>query len=420
MSIAVYWDFENIHASLGSLKFGATWYKDNRYSIQDKIVDIGSIADMISSLGKIDIHKAYGDWTNFGKYSGDFLDYSIDLIQLFPRGMHSKNGADIRLVIDVLDDINTYGQIDQVVLISGDSDFISLAQKLKQKGKKILGIGVRETTNKYWIKACNEFKYYSTICPENSLVAELERSDIGSGKALLIEALEKLQNLKGKDEFVLPQIKDMLKSIDPAFDERNYGISSFSKFIMEYDDIVEYVKNDSGSMGRIKAGLATPAEENASCAEEEKEDDEYVKILKRQQYKMMDRTKFTQIVREIVAQFAANGSFENFELLKGRVMLELHRENPSITDSEYSRAKQILYKNFIFRFNNDNNKIALYKEDATYEDVIDLLNRNVTKRIMDNLQSRPDEGKLAEILYVNNCSRQIAMDYINRYINNNA
>jgi len=161
-NVAVYWDFENIHASLCARLNGPSWYKDNVFTKQPHLVDINSIMQYVAELGNVNINRAYANWSFLHTYSFDLQNYSVDLIQLFPRGRHGKNGADIRLSIEILEDLAINSHIDIVVFIGGDSDYIAVAQKVRQKGKIIIGIGVQESTNQYWVKSCNELKYYSS------------------------------------------------------------------------------------------------------------------------------------------------------------------------------------------------------------------------------------------------------------------
>lgn len=173
-NVAVYWDFENIHASLCSRAKGPLWYRENIFSKQPHLVDVNSIMQYIAELGNVNINRAYANWSFLHAYSDDLQNYAIDLIQLFPRGRFGKNGADIRMSIDIIEDIAINPHIDTVVLIGGDSDYISVAQKVRQKGLTIIGIGVQETTNQYWVKSCNEFKYYSSLLVKSSRIANLE------------------------------------------------------------------------------------------------------------------------------------------------------------------------------------------------------------------------------------------------------
>ena len=146
--LAVYWDFENIHGiPYAILSSGIIGTIKNRTSEQPQVIAIDSIMEFIAALGLVNINKAYADWSSFYKYSPSLQEFSIDLVQLFPRGRHGKNGSDIRMSIDVIEDLSLHQHLDTIVVIGGDSDYIAIAQKVRQRGKTIIGIGVKETTN---------------------------------------------------------------------------------------------------------------------------------------------------------------------------------------------------------------------------------------------------------------------------------
>lgn len=132
--IAVYWDFENLHLSLAN-RNPTNGKIQPSYTTQEKLLDVAVVMDYVVSLGDIVIYRAYNNWQYFGAYRNDLLTYAIDLIQLYPKGLHAKSGADIRLALDALEDTYHHPHITHVVIIGGDSDYISVAQKLKSSGK---------------------------------------------------------------------------------------------------------------------------------------------------------------------------------------------------------------------------------------------------------------------------------------------
>ena len=166
-SVAIYWDFENVHASAMSLAFGKDWFdrwKAKKIPMREtKVLDIAAIMQYASTLGEVVINRAYADWSDFWPYRELLASYSMDCTQLFPIGMNAKNGADIRLSLDIAEDLVAHPHIDIVLLVSGDSDFIAIAQRVRRRHKRIVGLGVERSSNRYWQMACNEFKFYHTI-----------------------------------------------------------------------------------------------------------------------------------------------------------------------------------------------------------------------------------------------------------------
>ena len=165
-AVALSWDFENLHASLyedaqGDGSYGSK--SDNRFKVQEPLIDVQAIVDLASTFGPLVIHRAYCNWQYFGRYRDVLLHHAVELIQLFPPGASAKNGADIRLCLDAMDDLGRYGHIGTVVVVGGDSDFTPLAQRIKAAGRTLIGVGARKSTNRHWASSCHAFHYYDSL-----------------------------------------------------------------------------------------------------------------------------------------------------------------------------------------------------------------------------------------------------------------
>ncbi len=170
-SVALYWDFENLHASLSEARLGEGSYNkpDGRFKAQEPLIDVQAIIELAASFGPMAINRAYCNWQFFGRYREALLQGAVELIQLFPPGASAKNGADIRLCLDAFEDMGRFGHIGTIVIVGGDSDFMPVAQKIKAAGRTLIGVGDRKSTNPHWARSCHEFRYY-----ENLLEAPLE------------------------------------------------------------------------------------------------------------------------------------------------------------------------------------------------------------------------------------------------------
>jgi hypothetical protein len=251
--VGVYWDFENIHASLFERAHGRDTWREQRNYRAEWLVDVRAVMGFVASIGIVTINRAYNNWQHFACYRHDFHEHSVDLVQLFPRGM--KNGADIRLVLDVVEDIQHYPHLSHIVVVGGDSDFISLAQQVKRTGRTIVGVGVRETTNQFWVRCCNEFKYYDTL--EATTVTTDDRAEV---RGLLLRALRSARLQRGDDLVPKATLKLVMKRLDPSFDETRFGFESFSEFIDAFAEDVEHIRNDSGGLVRERtAPVARPS-----------------------------------------------------------------------------------------------------------------------------------------------------------------
>ena len=99
--MAVYWDFENVHASVLDEIQGDGAYQRQHFKPQDRVVDLDPVIDYASGFGSVVVNRAYANWQWLGKYRGVLQSQAVDLVQMFPlSGL--KNGADIRLALDGL------------------------------------------------------------------------------------------------------------------------------------------------------------------------------------------------------------------------------------------------------------------------------------------------------------------------------
>lgn len=164
-SVALYWDFENLHASLSEARLGEGSYSkpDGRFKAQEPLIDIQAVIELAASFGPLAINRAYCNWQFFGRYREALMQGAVELIQLFPPGASAKNGADIRLCLDAFEDMGRFDHIGTIVIVGGDSDFMPVAQKIKAAGRTLIGVGDRKSTNLHWARSCHAFHYYENL-----------------------------------------------------------------------------------------------------------------------------------------------------------------------------------------------------------------------------------------------------------------
>lgn len=176
--VAVYIDFDNIIISRYDQVHGRGSYMRDRpkssstapkASFAEKLaearVDLGAVIDFASSFGTLVLTRAYADWSSAvnAEYRGQLVGRAVDLVQLFPAAAYAKNGADIRLAVDAVEDLFRLPELTHVVIVAGDSDYIPLAQRVKRLGRYVIGIGVAGSTAKSLAAACDEFVSYDDL-----------------------------------------------------------------------------------------------------------------------------------------------------------------------------------------------------------------------------------------------------------------
>ena len=171
--VAVYIDFDNIVISRYDQVNGRnSFQKDKAKGLEkypDRLVqatvDVGAIIDFASSFGTLVLTRAYADWSaevNTG-YREQLVGRAVDLVQLFPAAAYGKNGADIRLAVDTVEDMFRLPDLTHVVIVAGDSDYIPLAQRCKRLGRYVVGIGVAGASSRALAAACDEFVTYDAL-----------------------------------------------------------------------------------------------------------------------------------------------------------------------------------------------------------------------------------------------------------------
>ncbi|MHB8948305.1 MAG: NYN domain-containing protein [Rhodoferax sp.] len=262
-SVALYWDFENLHASLCEARLGEGAYNkpDGRFKAQEPLVDVQAIVELAASFGPIAINRAYCNWQYFGRYRDALLQGAVELIQLFSPGASAKNGADIKLCLDAVEDISRFGHIGTIVIVGGDSDFMPVSQKIKAAGRTLIGVGARKSTNRHWAKSCHEFRYYENLveapAASDGLQPELPvptapAEPPNAAAEIFKRAVRLLAETQGDAWVNKASIWHMIKRLDPTFDTKDHGYASFSAMVKALEALVEIRKGDSDQVLRLR------------------------------------------------------------------------------------------------------------------------------------------------------------------------
>jgi len=206
--------------------------------------------------GKVAVQRAYADWRRYPQYIVPLSESSIDLIFAPAFGTNKKNATDIRLAVDATELVFTRPEIGTFILLSGDSDFSSLVIKLKEYGKYVIGVGIRESASDLLIQNCDEYYSYSDLA---GLTKEADTPSAQRDPWELVgEAVQ--QMARNGDVMRSDRLKQVMQQIDPNFDERNAGFNRFSKFVSEAGakGLLKVSKLDNGQfeVGPVAAGPA--------------------------------------------------------------------------------------------------------------------------------------------------------------------
>jgi hypothetical protein len=321
--VAVYIDFDNIVISRYDQVHGRGQFQRDKLrgfdradgsadpDIAEKLrratVDVGAVIDFASSFGTLVLTRAYADWSapvNVG-YRGQLVSRAVDLVQLFPAAAYAKNGADIRLAVDAVEDMFRLPDLTHVVIVAGDSDYIALAQRCRRLGRYVVGVGVAGSTSRSLAAACDELVTYDALpgitldaLPGITLTdasqqeaarttgAQAEREESGRASPprgsrrtrrpaaavidetdldpedpqelatkLLERALRLGQEKDDADWLHSSAVKSQMKRMDPSFSEKALGYRSFSDFVKSREAVAELDETNPVRLVRLSPAM---------------------------------------------------------------------------------------------------------------------------------------------------------------------
>ena len=257
-SLAVFIDFEN-------LALGFKGKRDRRFEIQ-------KVLERLVEKGKLIVKKAYADWADYAEYKKPLHEAAIELIEIPKRAMTGKNSADIRLCVDSLDLCYSKEHIDTFVIVSGDSDFSPLVSKLKENGKRVIGVGMKESSSNLLVDNCDEFIYYEDLERPLGIPPKIEQ-DLPEKKKeafqLLVDSVLALVR-ENKEVLWSSMVKETMKRKKPSFNESYHGYRTFSDLLedAEKEGIIQ-LRTDTRSGTYVIVGFGK--EQKKKAEEESKE-----------------------------------------------------------------------------------------------------------------------------------------------------
>jgi uncharacterized LabA/DUF88 family protein len=309
--VAVYIDFDNIVISRYDQVHGRGQFQrdkargfnradrpadsDVAEKLQRATVDVGAMIDFASSFGTLVLTRAYADWSApvNADYRGQLVSRAVDLVQLFPAAAYAKNGADIRLAVDAVEDMFRLPDLTHVVIVAGDSDYIALAQRCRRLGRYVVGVGVAGSTSRSLAAACDELVTYDAlpgVTPADAAqlpagakaeheeaggtapaggsrrtrrpaAAATDEADLDPEDAqelatrLLERALRLGQEKDDADWLHSSAVKSQMRRMDPSFSERALGYRSFSDFVKSRDTVAELDETSTARLVRLNPAM---------------------------------------------------------------------------------------------------------------------------------------------------------------------
>jgi NYN domain-containing protein/OST-HTH/LOTUS domain-containing protein len=315
--VAVYIDFDNIVISRYDQVHGRGQFQRDKVrgfdraerpadpDIAEKVrratVDVGAVIDFASSFGTLVLTRAYADWSApvNADYRGQLVSRAVDLVQLFPAAAYAKNGADIRLAVDAVEDMFRLPDLTHVVIVAGDSDYIALAQRCRRLGRYVVGVGVAGSTSRSLAAACDELVTYDALPgvepadtaqlpagrtaaaqgqpgepgpaspgrgsrrarqPAAAVIDETDPDSEGpdpqeAATRLLERALRLGQEKDDADWLHSSAVKSQMRRMDPSFSERALGYRSFSDFVKSRAAVAELDETNPARLVRLSPAI---------------------------------------------------------------------------------------------------------------------------------------------------------------------
>jgi uncharacterized protein (TIGR00288 family) len=278
VSMALFCDFENV----------ALGVRDAKY----EKFDITPVLERLLLKGSIVVKKAYCDWDRYTGFKASMHEASFELIEIPHVRQSGKNSADIRLVVDALDLCYTKSHVDTFVIISGDSDFSPLVSKLRENAKKVIGVGVKNSTSDLLVANCDEFIFYDDLVREQQRAAAKRESreagmaakrvadedkhprpEMESRKAqaiaIAVETFDALSSERGESGKIWASVlKSAIKRRKPDFSESYYGFRAFGNLLDEAQarGLLEVGRDDKSGAFVFRASSTAPEPARAPAA----------------------------------------------------------------------------------------------------------------------------------------------------------
>ena len=185
---------------------------------------IQGLFDALSDIGRIIIKRAYADWSHVKTPREQLFEFGIEPIHIYKSVRGGKNASDIRLTIDATE-LLFQSTVDTFVIVSSDTDFLPLINKLRSAGKVVIGAGRKETTSSNLVKSCD--RYF--LLDQAGFDVPTQIPEMSPTDELLLRGFRASADENG--QVVGSKLHSTIQRMDPSFDYRAYGYTTFVKLL---------------------------------------------------------------------------------------------------------------------------------------------------------------------------------------------
>lgn len=284
--IALFLDYENLaigaRDALGGLRF-----------------DLKPVLDALAERGRVIARKAYADWSSFDEDRRMLTRGHVELVEIPQRmGTSRKNAADIKLAVDALEMAFERDYVTTFVICTGDSDLTPLVHKLRELNKRVIGVGIKDSTSALLPPACDEFLFYDTLDgvdvpagagrrrggsrggrptkrkveaaaepTEDDLepVAEQTPGDMNELAVRVVQTVAGLQR-SSSGNVLASSVKRALLRKDPTFSEAEYGFRAFGEMLQHLAERNVIELSEGSAKGDPEVSLPVHGGETAAFA----------------------------------------------------------------------------------------------------------------------------------------------------------
>ena len=338
--------------------------------------------------GRVAINRAYADWRPLGGYSDALGEAPLELVQLFPNKLGNV-AVNRQLSADVITHLEQPEPADVIMIIGGGSEYRQLRQAIHAKGRQLVGVGVEDVTDTFWIDSCDEFHFYHRLGCRKLYTGSLDMVSLDAARArsLLTGAMNQLSRYYGTEWVQQVRIKPAIIRQEPDFDESLLGYEAFSHFLRDQSDLLErrHREGEQEPEFRLLAHEGSTEESSARLPNPEHLATYYLRVAGQQGIRMPDPIIMWEGIDVYASFLVDNITFHSFSEIDQECLRLLREDFPTLSMTEVKKVRQVLFKCFLFRPSVDDT-IGFHEEIKSIEDIEDRYFELMLARIGNNLE----------------------------------